>query len=79
MSVDRTDYRGPDGSLTVRKSDNGLHGQAELNARRNGDTRPRIVLVLSGGGMRGYAHIGVIRAIERLRLFESKSPTRILK
>jgi NTE family protein len=28
--------------------------------------RPHTVLVLGGGGMRGYTHIGVIRAIERL-------------
>jgi NTE family protein len=43
---------------------------------RNGSGRParqpradaprRTVLVLGGGGMRGYCHIGVIRAIERL-------------
>ena len=30
--------------------------------------RPRTLLVLGGGGMRGFAHIGVIRAIERLGL-----------
>ncbi len=30
--------------------------------------RPRTVLVLSGGGMRGFAHVGVIRAMERLGL-----------
>lgn len=30
--------------------------------------RPRTILVLGGGGMRGFAHIGVIRAIERLGL-----------
>ena len=29
---------------------------------------PRTVLVLGGGGMRGYTHIGVIRAFERLGL-----------
>ena len=29
---------------------------------------PRTVLVLGGGGMRGFAHIGVIRACERLGL-----------
>ena len=28
----------------------------------------RVVLVLGGGGMRGFAHIGVVRAIERLGL-----------
>lgn len=30
--------------------------------------RPRIGLVLSGGGARGMAHIGVLRALERLRV-----------
>ena len=27
-------------------------------------TRPRISLVLGGGGLRGYAHIGVLQALE---------------
>lgn len=31
-------------------------------------TRPRTILVLGGGGMRGFAHIGVLRAMERLGL-----------
>ncbi len=30
--------------------------------------QPRVVLVLGGGGMRGFTHIGVIRACERLGL-----------
>ncbi len=30
--------------------------------------RPRVVLVLGGGGMRGWTHIGVLRALERLGL-----------
>ncbi|WP_412770948.1 patatin-like phospholipase family protein [Ralstonia solanacearum] len=30
--------------------------------------RPRIGLVLSGGGARGYAHIGVLKMLERLRV-----------
>ncbi|MHC4077384.1 MAG: patatin-like phospholipase family protein [Planctomycetota bacterium] len=29
---------------------------------------PRVVLVLGGGGMRGWTHIGVLRALERLGL-----------
>jgi NTE family protein len=33
-----------------------------------GADRPRIGLVLSGGGARGAAHIGVIRALERLHI-----------
>ncbi|MCB1600827.1 MAG: patatin-like phospholipase family protein [Xanthomonadales bacterium] len=32
--------------------------------RAKGDVRPRIGLVLSGGGARGIAHIGVIKALE---------------
>ncbi|RFU43678.1 patatin [Paraburkholderia sp. DHOC27] len=31
-------------------------------------TRPRICLVLSGGGARGYAHIGVLKELERLHV-----------
>ena len=30
--------------------------------------RPRIALVLSGGGARGYAHIGVLKTLEALRI-----------
>lgn len=30
--------------------------------------RPRIGLVLSGGGARGYAHIGVLKMLERMRI-----------
>jgi NTE family protein len=30
--------------------------------------RPRVALVLSGGGARGLAHIGVIRELERMRI-----------
>ncbi len=32
------------------------------------DERPRIGLVLSGGGARGAAHVGVIRALEEMRV-----------
>lgn len=33
-----------------------------------GDARPRIALVLSGGGARGLAHIGVLKVLERERI-----------
>ena len=46
-----------------------------MHGGRRAATRPwlpeaprRTVLVLGGGGMRGYCHIGIIRAIERLGL-----------
>ena len=32
------------------------------------DTRPKVGLVLSGGGARGAAHIGVLRELERMRI-----------
>lgn len=32
------------------------------------DARPRVGLVLSGGGARGLAHIGVLKVLERLRV-----------
>ena len=33
-----------------------------------GAARPRVALVLSGGGARGFAHIGVLRALQELRV-----------
>ncbi|MGO4332832.1 patatin-like phospholipase family protein [Cupriavidus sp. M-11] len=43
---------------------------AAVAAARNGAPagRPRVCLVLSGGGARGYAHIGVIRALEQMHV-----------
>lgn len=38
---------------------------AQVNASTG---RPRICLALSGGGARGYAHIGVLKALEALRV-----------
>ena len=37
-------------------------------SRQPGDTRPRIGLVLGGGGARGIAHISVIRMLEELKV-----------
>lgn len=34
----------------------------------NAKPRPKIALVLSGGGARGFAHIGVLRALQELRI-----------
>lgn len=36
--------------------------------RAEGDTRPRIGLVLGGGGARGFAHVSVIKELERQRI-----------
>jgi len=46
---------------------------AQSNPNSSVDTivpvnRPRIALVLSGGGARGFAHIGVLRALRELRI-----------
>ncbi len=51
---------------------NGNGGVSNSGAPAHGDSadvrsrRPHTILVLSGGGMRGFAHVGVIRAMERL-------------
>jgi len=37
-------------------------------AKRPDGTRPRIGLALSGGGARGFAHVGVLRALEQMRI-----------
>ena len=44
--------------------------QMPVDESRDGDNgqRPRIGLVLGGGGARGAAHIGVLRELERLRV-----------
>ena len=35
-----------------------------------GPQRPRIGLVLSGGGARGLAHVGVLKVLEQLQIFQ---------
>lgn len=42
--------------------------QATSNASPSNTNRPRIGLVLSGGGARGAAHIGVLKVLEELRV-----------
>jgi NTE family protein len=42
--------------------------QAACGERASGDFRPRVGLALSGGGARGAAHIGVLKALEQLRI-----------
>jgi len=46
----------------------GPPGFAEDNIQENDGDRPRVGLVLGGGGARGAAHIGVLRELERLRI-----------
>jgi NTE family protein len=46
----------------------GPHESVDRNGNGKHPSRPRTVLVLGGGGMRGFAHIGVLRALERLGL-----------
>jgi NTE family protein len=45
-----------------------LLAQAQAAAPAPPEQRPRIALVLSGGGARGFAHVGVLRVLERLRV-----------
>ncbi|MBI3285913.1 MAG: patatin-like phospholipase family protein [Burkholderiales bacterium] len=43
--------------------------QAQIAAEATAPAaRPRIALVLSGGGARGFAHIGVLRALKKMRV-----------
>jgi len=42
--------------------------QAQEGMPASSDGRPRIGLVLSGGGARGAAHVGVIRALEEMHI-----------
>jgi NTE family protein len=37
-------------------------------AQRSGDDRPRVGLVLAGGGARGASHVGVLKVLERERI-----------
>ena len=41
---------------------------AQCGARAPGDTRPRVGLVLGGGGARGFAHVSVLKELERQRI-----------
>ncbi len=47
----------------------GIFGQvSDKNANNTRKERPKIGLVLSGGGARGFAHIGVLKALEENRI-----------
>ena len=46
----------------------GLPAHAQESAGGTGGDRPRIGLVLGGGGARGAAHIGVLKELERQRI-----------
>ena len=39
-----------------------------IQSKAQPDVRPRLGLVLSGGGARGFAHIGVLKALEEMRI-----------
>ena len=45
-----------------------VHARAETGPDSRHTERPKIGLVLSGGGARGFAHIGVLKKIEQLRI-----------
>jgi NTE family protein len=52
-------------TMTTREPDP-IEAPALRLLRQDEGRRPRIVLVLGGGGMRGMAHIGILRALETL-------------
>lgn len=41
---------------------------AAADIRAEQPTRPRVGLALSGGGARGFSHVGVLRALEKMRI-----------
>ena len=43
-------------------------GSQNIQQKTQTDARPRLGLVLSGGGARGFAHIGVLKALEEMRI-----------
>src|SRR5262245_13122080 len=45
-----------------------LSSALALGSRNPPSQRPRTVLVLGGGGMKGVAHVGVLRALEQLKI-----------
>jgi NTE family protein len=45
-----------------------VHAQTAPTNESNTTKRPKIALVLSGGGARGAAHVGVIKLLEELRI-----------
>jgi NTE family protein len=45
-----------------------MTAQAAAPAEMAGKKRPRIALVLSGGGARGLAHIGVVKALQKMHV-----------
>jgi NTE family protein len=46
----------------------GAHGEQPVEGAPDDAQRPRIGLVLGGGGARGGAHIGVLKELERMRI-----------
>jgi NTE family protein len=58
-----TDTRPPQASVGPHGSD-GTANPAGLPV----SARPKIALVLSGGGARGFAHVGVLRALQDMRI-----------
>lgn len=45
-----------------------LCGLGVVNAQKIDENKPRLGLVLSGGGARGFAHIGALKALEELHV-----------
>lgn len=52
----------------VARAEQATTGATGVDAGPAGTARPRIGLVLGGGGARGAAHIGVLRELERMRV-----------
>lgn len=61
---------GPCGGATAAAAtgDTNTHAPDAAAAAMSAPLRPRICLVLSGGGARGMAHIGVLKVLEELKI-----------
>jgi NTE family protein len=57
-----------EGRVLSRVMSSWMLGVLVLAAVFDATARPRVCLVLSGGGARGAAHIGVIKVLEELRV-----------
>ncbi|MBP6596595.1 MAG: patatin-like phospholipase family protein, partial [Arenimonas sp.] len=55
-------------SLLLPSAAAGADARSSCGTREPGDTRPRIGLALGGGGARGFAHVSILKELERQKV-----------
>ena len=55
-------------SMAILTASNWAFATNEQCLREEVNDRPKIGLVLGGGGARGYAHVGVLKKLEEMRI-----------